>query len=108
MAVIFLAGSASPAEVSKITVLNPRGIAPLIRLVPMAPRLDSIDGKTIYIINIGFGDTFLPEMQKVLAERFPKTNWIFRRKTGSYFDDDPKLWAEIKEKGNAMIMGVGH
>jgi hypothetical protein len=107
-ATTMLTGSASTAEISKIAVLNPRGVAPPIRLVPMAPRLDSLDGKTIYIINIGFGDTFLPEMQKVLSERYPKTTWVFKRKAGSYFDDDPKLWTEIKEKGNGMIMGVGH
>ncbi len=106
--VILLTGSAPAGEEAKIAVLNPRGIAPPIRLVPMAPRLDNLDGKTVYIINVGFGDTLLPEMHKVLAERFPKTNWVFKRKAGSYFDDDPKLWAEIKEKGNAMIMGVGH
>jgi hypothetical protein len=102
------AGSAFSAAEAKVAVLNPRGIAPPIRLVPMAPRLDSLDGKTVYIINIGFGDTFLPEAQKVLAEKYPKTNWIFKHKAGGYFDDDPKLWEEIKAKGNAMIMGVGH
>jgi hypothetical protein len=105
---ILLPGSGRAAEEEKVAVLNPRGVAPLIRLVPMAPRLDTIEGKTIYIINVGFGDTFLPEMQKVMAERYPKTNWVFKRKRGSYFDDDPKLWEEIKDKGDGMIMGVGH
>ena len=113
LAGVFLAatlsvGSEFAAEEAKTTVLNPQGIKPPIRLIPMAPRFDAVDGKTIYIINIGFGDTFLPETQKVLAARYPKTNWVFKRKMGSYFDDDPKLWAEIKEKGNGMIMGVGH
>ena len=105
---VLMIGSTLAAEEAKITVLNPEGIKPPIRLIPMAPRLDSLDGKTVYIINIGFGDTFLPETQKVLSEKYPKTNWIFQRKAGGYFDDDPKLWAEIKEKGHAMIMGVGH
>jgi hypothetical protein len=109
LAVISIIGNAFAAEESKVTVVNPRGTPPPIRLVPMAPRLDTLDGKTIYVINIGFGDTFLPEVQKVMAEKYPKTNWIFRRKAGrDYFDDDPKLWAEIKEKGHGMIMGVGH
>ncbi len=101
-------GSASAADEAKITVLNPQGTKPPIRLIPMAQRLDSIEGKTIYIINIGFGETFLPETQKVLAEQYPQTNWVLKRKSGSYFDDDPALWKEIKEKGHAMIMGVGH
>ena len=103
-----LISSAMPAQEAKIAVLNPRGIQPLIRLIPMAPRLDTLDGKIIYIVNVAFGDTFLPETLNVLSKRYPKTNWVFKRKAGSYFDDDPKLWAEIKEKGNGMIMGVGH
>jgi hypothetical protein len=100
----------SQAEEAKITVLNPLGSAPLIRRVPMAPRLDTLAGKTVYIVNVMFPltDQFLVEMQKVFAERYPQVNWVLRDKRGTYFDDDPKLWAEIKEKGNAMIMGIGH
>jgi hypothetical protein len=109
IAATLLAVPALAAEEAKVTVLNPRGTPPPIRLVPMAPRLNTLEGKTIYVINIGFGDTFLPEVQKVMAEKYPKTTWIFKRKAGrDYFDDDPKLWAEIKEKGHGMIMGVGH
>ncbi len=109
LAVVSVVGSALAAEEAKVTVVNPRGTPPPIRLVPMANRFDTLDGKTIYVINIGFGDTFLPEVQKVMSEKFPKTTWIFRRKAGrDYFDDDPKLWAEIKEKGAGVVMGVGH
>lgn len=109
LAASFLIPHVTAAEESKITVLNPRGNPPPIRLVPMAPRLDTLNGKTIYVINIGFGETFLPEVQKVLSEKYPQTKWIFKRKGGrDYFDDDPKLWAEIKEKGHGVIMGVGH
>jgi hypothetical protein len=47
-------------------------------------------------------------MQSLLAEKYPETNWIVRKKIGTYFADDPELWAEIKEEGHGMIMGVGH
>ena len=33
------------SEDTKITVLNPRGIQPPIRLIPLAPRLDTLDLK---------------------------------------------------------------
>ena len=106
---VSLVGSALAAEEAKVTVVNPRGTSPPIRLVPMASRFETLEGKTNYVINIGFGDTFLPEVQKVMAEKFPKTTWIFRRKAGrDYFDDDPNLWTEIKEKGAGVVMGVGH
>ena len=100
----------SRAQESKLTVLSPLGQPPAITRVPMAPRLTGLEGKTIYIVDIGFTDThqFFTEMQKLLSAKYPNTTWVVRIKAGTYFDDDPKLWAEIKEKGHGMIMGVGH
>ncbi len=109
LAVISTAG-VSQAQERKITVLNPLGQPPAIERVPMAPRIGSLEGKTIYIVDIGFTDThqLLTEMQKLLAARYPQTTWIVRTKIGTYFDDDPELWSEIRDKGHGMIMGVGH
>ncbi len=97
-------------QASKIAVLNPMGQPPPIARVPMAPRFDNLDGKTIYIVDIGFTDThqFFTEMQKLLREKYPKTTFEVRTKIGTYFDDDSKLWAEIKQKNAGMIMGIGH
>jgi len=107
---IFLFSGLLPAQEPKISVLNPLGQPPPIDRIPMAPRIDNLDGKTIYIVDVGFTDThqLFTEMQKLLSEKYPKTNWVVRIKTGSYGDNDPKLWEEIKENGHGMIMGVGH
>jgi|WetSurMetagenome_2_1015567.scaffolds.fasta_scaffold108355_2 hypothetical protein len=109
LTVPFLFGPAQGQE-AKIPVLNPMGQPPAIARVPMAPRLTGLEGKTIYIVDVGFTDThqFLEELQKLLSDRYPKTTWIVRTKAGNYFEDDPKLWTEIKGKGHGMIMGVGH
>lgn len=98
------------AEEAMITVLNPRGNPPSIPLVPMAPRLDTLDGKTVYFIDVGFPgtNTFIHEMRAWFAKNRPNVKTEFRAKAGSMHDDDPKLWAEIKEKGNAVVMGIGH
>ena len=100
----------SQAQNSKVTVLNPLGQPPAIERVPMAPRMSDLNGKTIYIVDIGFSATpqLLTELQDLLEERYPDTTWVVRNKIGTYFNDDPELWAEIKEKGHGMIMGVGH
>ncbi len=112
LSIITMASFLSPsqAQEAKITVLNPLGQPPPITRIPMAPRLTSLEGKTVYIVDVNFTDThqLFTEMQKLLSEKYPKTNFVIRTKSGTYFDDDQKLWAEIKEKGNAMIMGVGH
>ncbi len=93
----------------KIAILNPRGAAPPIQLIPMAPRLGTLEGKTIYIIDINFRPMHqgLVEIQKTLASRYPKTTWTLKVKEGSYFVDDPKLWSEVKDKGDGAIVGIG-
>ncbi len=97
----------------KLVGLNPKGMPPAITLLPMAPRrprFASLEGKTIYMVDIGFnnGNVFLNEMQRWFKEHMPSVTTIYRRKAGDYPQDDPKLWAEIKAANAAVIMGVGH
>jgi hypothetical protein len=92
----------------KIAVLSPLGQPPPVQTLPLSPRPGNLDGKTVYIVCSGFCQPSLPELHRLLAERYPETNWKYVDKIGSYFDDDPRLWAEIKEKGDAVIIGIGH
>jgi hypothetical protein len=95
---------------AKITTVNPKGTPPAIQLIPMAPRLDSLDGKTVYLIDTGFhgSDMLLQQIQEWFKRNMPGVTTVFKRKAGPYAQDDPPLWKEIKEKGNAVIMAVGH
>jgi len=98
------------ADQRNITIMNPAGQPPQTPLVPRAARVDTLEGKTVYIVDAKYPLThqLFEEMQKVLAEKLPKTDWVLKEKAGAYMDDDPKLWAEIKAKGHGMIIGVGH
>jgi len=92
-------------------VLSPMGKPPALDIRPLAPRLDTLDGKTVYLVNDGFlsTDILLGEMQAWFKANMPKVNTVYRVKGGQGFTaEDPKLWAEIKEKANAVIMGMGH
>ena len=76
---------------------------------PMAQRLDNLNGKTVYMVNQGFGgsDLFMEQLQAWFAENMPTVKIIQKRKTGFIFRDDTSdLWKEIKEKGDAVIFGV--
>jgi len=94
----------------KITVLSPMGIPPAIQLKTMAPRLDTLDGKTVYLVDVGYvgTDILLKEMEDWFKANMPKVNIVYKRKFGFFTSEDPFLWAEIKEKGHAMVMGMGH
>ena len=95
----------------KITVLNPLGTPPPIKLKNMAPRLDTLDGKTIYLVDDGYigGDNLLYEIQDWFKANHPKTTTIYKRKGGGGFEaEDPALWAEMKEKANGIIIALGH
>lgn len=75
----------------------------------MAPRLGSLDNRTVYLVDTGFAGSheFLEEVQGWFSRNMPSVKIILRRKQGSMFTDDPELWTEIKEKGNAVVFGVG-
>jgi hypothetical protein len=106
---VFAQAKKAPAE--KITVLNPLGTPPPIKLKTMAPRLDTLDGKTIYLVNDGYigADNLLYEMQDWFKANYPKTTTVYKRKGGGGFDaEDPALWAEMKGKANGIIIALGH
>ena len=101
--------NAEPAQSGeKLTVLNPMGTPPPIEAKQMAPRLDTLDGKTIYFVNTGYigTDRLMDVMIDWFKANYPKTNIAMAR--GSMTRISPEVMAEIGEKGDAAIIGLGH
>lgn len=105
------------ASSSLVTVFNPEaertpateGSGAGVPVWQMAPRLDSLTGKTVYLVNQGFGgsDLFMEQFQSWFAENMPSVKTVLKRKTGFIFrDDTTDLWKEIKANGDAVIFGV--
>ena len=92
------------------TVLNPTGAPPPIERKAMAERPASLDGKTVYLVDVTFngGDLFLQEMQKWMTVNLPGVKTELRTKRGVYAADDPELWREIQAADGLMIMAIGH
>ena len=104
--------AASPTKqlTSLCTVLDPRGQpTAIVQPTPLAPRLDTIQGKTVYLIDVGFGGgwEFLEETVGWFARHMPGVKTVLQHKKGIMFVDEPEMWAEIKEKADAAIFGVG-
>ena len=103
--------SAPVAAGGKITVMNPAAANAMVARVPLAPRLSSLEGKTIYMVDIGWGGPeagydVLQVISKRFAQNIPTVKSIVVRKKGSFGADDPDLWKEIKAKGQAAILGI--
>jgi hypothetical protein len=83
--------------------LNPVGIQEPIEVKPLAPRIDTINGKTIYVcINAGGDqDITIPLLKKLPAD-FPNVNWKVKRQFG--FNAD--LTEDEKKDADALIGGV--
>ena len=56
-----------------LTVLNPTGYPPKVTAKPMAPRLDTLEGKTVYLVDCRFDDSdiFLKQLQGWFADHMP-------------------------------------
>ena len=75
----------------------------------MTPRPDSLEGKVVYLIETGFHGTrdFNEQAAGWFARNMPSVKIELRSTQGMIFTDDPALWAEIADKGDAAIVGVG-
>jgi hypothetical protein len=95
---------------SLLTVLNPQGShAHEIEPLELAPRLQSLNEKTVYLVDIGFGGgyEFLEEMRGWFSKRVPAVKTVLERKPGNMLLDEPEFWAELKKRADAVIFGVG-
>jgi len=94
----------------KIAVLSPVGYPPKVKAKILAPRLESLVGKTIYLVDCRFDDSIelLKQVQAWFARHMPSVVTRIISLSATYQKDDPKTWAEIKANGHAAILGVGH
>jgi hypothetical protein len=94
-----------------ITVMNPAITSKMTDRTPLSPRLDKLEGKTIYLVDISWGGpeaaySVFEEIQSWFSQNIPSLKVVIKRKTGMYTADDPKLWAEIKQNANAALIGI--
>ena len=95
----------------KLTVLNPAIASKMANRAPLTARLNSLEGKTLYLVDINWGGpdaaySVYEEMQSWFAREIPSLKVIIKRKKGPYSQDDPELWKEIAGNGNAAMVGI--
>jgi hypothetical protein len=93
---------------AKLKVLNPEGFPPKVSPTGMAPSLDTLEGKKLYLVDVGFAnsDNFFKQLHGWLEEHEPgiKTEIVRWR---DQHEPDPELCERIQADGDAAIIGVG-
>ena len=100
-------------EPTMITVMNPALSNSIAERIPLAPRTDTIEGKTIYLVDLQWGGpeaaySVFEEMKEWFSRNMPSVNVEIRRSSGGPFGDDPELRKEIIAQNAAgVVVGIG-
>ncbi len=111
LAIFLIAVCSAAYSAEKIRVLNPTPPNRMVDRVPLTPRLDSLEGKTIFLVDIGWGGenaapSVYEEMKAWFAQNMPSVKIEVRKVKGSYMQEQPELLKEISEKGDAALIGI--
>lgn len=86
----------------KYKCLNPVGIRKEVETFPLAPRLDTLDGKEIYFSITGEPDITIP-LENKLKMDYPDVDW----KTKKTYGIDPlRLSEEEMKTADGLIQAV--
>ena len=109
--ILLIAVCSTAYSAEKMKVLNPTPPNRMVDRIPLTPRLDTLKGKTLYLVDIGWGGpqaapSIYAEMKAWFAQNMPSVKVEIRTIKGSYMQDQPELWKEISEKGQAAMIGI--
>jgi hypothetical protein len=92
----------------RITVHDPRGYPPKVAGKRLAPRLDKLDGKVVYLVDCLFENTvnIMEQLRQWFALHLPKVNTRVITPRESWVDD-ANMRQKVAAEGNAAILGVG-
>ena len=89
-------------------VLSPVGFPPTVAARGIAPRLDGLDGRHVFLVDVGFenSDVFMQQVRGWLTEHEPGVRTTIVRWRNQHVPD-PDLCERIRAEGDAAILGVG-
>jgi hypothetical protein len=92
----------------KIAVHDPRGYPPKVVGKRLANRLQSLDGKVVYLVDCLFdnSDAFIEQLRLWFAEHLPAVVTRVIKPRESWVDD-PEMRGKVAADGDAAILGVG-
>ena len=94
--------------VQRVTVHDPRGYPPNVVGKRLAARPETIEGKTVYLVDCLFdnSDVFTEQLRQWFAEHLPAVN-IRTIQPSKTWSDDEEMRARMASDADAAILGVG-
>ena len=91
-----------------ITVHDPRGYPPKVTGKRLAPRLQTLDGKLVYLVDCLFDNSaaFIEQLRQWFEKNMPKVETRVIRPRESWVDD-LDMRKKIAADGAAAILAVG-
>jgi hypothetical protein len=91
-----------------VSVHDPRGYPPKVTGKRLASRLQSLDGKILYLVDCLFDNSaeFMEQLRQWFAQHMPAVETRIIKPRESWVDD-PEMRAKIGADGDAAILGVG-
>ena len=92
----------------RLTVLDPTGYPPKVVGKRLASRPQSLDGRTLYLVDCLFdnSEAFMDQLRRWFAEHLPTVNTRMIKPRESWVDD-PAMRQKIAVDGHAAVLGVG-
>ena len=91
-----------------LTVHDPRGYPPKVAGKRLAARPETLNGKTLYLVDCLFdnSEVFMDQLKSWFAQHLPAVVTKIVRPRESWVDD-PDMRAKIEAEADAAILGVG-
>jgi hypothetical protein len=92
--------SLTASRTEPLVVHDPRGYPPKVEGKALAPRLDGLDGKRLFLIDCLFdnSDVFMAELRDWFTDRLPAVR-IETIKPRESWVDDPEMRARVATEG---------
>ena len=91
-----------------LAVHDPRGYPPKVTGKRLAPRLETLDGKLIHLVDCLFdnSEVFMQQLQAWFAEHMPRVRTEIVKPRQSWVDD-PAMRAKVVNQADAAVFAVG-
>lgn len=93
---------------SLVSVHDPRGYPPVVTAKRLAPRLPSLEGRTLHLVDCLFdnSEVFMQQLQAWFAEHLPSVKTEIVKPRESWVDD-PALRERVVREADAAVFAVG-